>query len=301
MRLSRIRYAFPWRTALVLALIPSLPLLSFWAWFQWELPPLQRYYLVSYWQSSKTADQADAKTQVQWLVKTSPEHKTRILLVNDVADGRQNGAPLELSSAAVGQGWTAIENSPPDSMGSTELKDDLRSVFYDGRGFTQVVYDPVSFIVLEWFLIVYLAVMARGSIGAEWRELRRVVREPEWPSNYERDWPPNRGGIVARIRTRIVSRKSEEKLNFESRKFWTELRQRAIHGQSPNPQPSKGSSEPASTEVRDEVPTSSQPANPLTPAVPKAAPIPHKIFPGSTSSKATQSQPQPWDDSEWID
>ena len=301
MRLSRIRYAFPWRTALVLALIPGLPSLSFWAWFQWELPPLQRYYLVDYWQSSKTAEQPDAKTQVQWLVKAGPEHQARILLVSDIADGRQNGAPLELSSAVVGQGWTAIEKSPPDSLGSAELKDDLRAVFYDGRGFTQVVYDPVSFILLEWFLIIYLAVMARGSISAEWRELRRVVREAEWPSNYERDLAPNREGIIARMRTRIAARKTEEKLNSESREFWTELRQRAIHGQSPNPQPSKGSSEPASTEARGEVPTSSQPANPLTPAAPKPAPIQHKIFPGSTSSKATQSQPKSWDESEWID
>jgi hypothetical protein len=301
MQLSRIRYAFPWRTALVLALIPGLPILSFWAWFQWELPPLQRYYLVDYWQSSKTADQADAKTQVQWLVQTGPGHKARVLLVYDVADGRQSGAPLELSSAAVGLGWTGIEKSPTDSMGSAELEDVLRRDFYDGRGFTQVVYDPGSFILLEWFLIVYLAVMARGSIGAEWRELRRVVREPHWSSNYERDWPPNRGGIVARIRTRIASRKSKEKLDSESRNFWAEFRQRAIHGQSPNPKPSKGSSEPASTKVREEVPTASQPANPLAPAVPKPASVQHKIFPGSTSSKATQSKPQPWDESEWID
>jgi hypothetical protein len=301
MRLCRIRYAFPWRIALVLSLIPGLPILSFWAWFQWELPPLQRYYLVDYWQSSKTADQPDAQTQVQWLLETGPGHKARVLLVYDVGEGRQNGEPLEISSAAVGQGWTGIDKSPTDSVGSAELEDVLRRDFYDGRGFNQVVNDPVLFILMEWFLIIYLAFMTRGAMGAEWRELRRVVPEPQWPSNYERDWPRNPEGIVARIRTRIATRKMEEKLDCESRNFWAEFRQRAIHGQSPNPQPSKGSFEPASTEVRGEVPSASQPANPLTPAVPKPGPVQHKIFPGSTSSEATQSQPQPWDESEWID
>ena len=301
MRLTHIRLAFPWRIALIIALIPGLPILTFWGWFQWELPPLQRYYLVDYWQSSKTVDQPDAKTEVQWLVETGPGHKARWLLVYDVADGRQNGAPLELSSAAVGQGWTGIERSPTDSMGSVELEDVLRWDFYDGRWFSQVVNDPVVFILMEWFLVVYLAFIIWGSIGAEWRELWRVVREPQWPSDYERDWPRNREGVVTRIRTRIASMKSEEKPNFESRKFWAEFRRKVIHGQSQNPEPPEGSSAPVSTQVRVEVPTVLQTLNPLTSTVPKPPTMQHKIFPGSTSSEATQSLPQPWDESEWID
>ena len=58
MKLSRIRFAFPWRIALMLGLLPCLPLLGFWAWFQWEVPPLQRYYLAAYWHSSETANQS---------------------------------------------------------------------------------------------------------------------------------------------------------------------------------------------------------------------------------------------------
>lgn len=42
MKLSRVRDAFPWRVAVILALVLCLPLLAFWAWFRWELPPLQR-------------------------------------------------------------------------------------------------------------------------------------------------------------------------------------------------------------------------------------------------------------------
>jgi hypothetical protein len=301
MRLSRIRYAFPWRIALVLVLILGLPIFSFWAWFQWELPPLQQYYLVDYWQSSKAADQPDAQTQVQWLMETGPGHKARWLLVYDVADGRQNGVPLQLSSAAVGRGWTSIERTPTESMGSAELEDVLRRDFYDGKGFSQVVNDPVLFILMEWFLVVYMAFIVRGSMGAEWRELRRVVREPKWPSNYERDRPRNREGIVARIRSRIATKKREEKLIAESRNFWADFRRQAIHGQSPNPKLSERSFEPASTQVQVEVSTESQPANPLTSTVPKPPPVHHSIFPGSTSSETTQSQPKPWDESEWID
>jgi len=40
MKLSRIWFAFPWRIELILALLPCLPLLGYWAWFQWEVPPL---------------------------------------------------------------------------------------------------------------------------------------------------------------------------------------------------------------------------------------------------------------------
>ena len=68
MKLSRIRFAFPWRIALILAFLPCLPLLGFWAWLRLELPPLQRYYLVAYWHSSETSNQPDAglKSDGSW-------------------------------------------------------------------------------------------------------------------------------------------------------------------------------------------------------------------------------------------
>ena len=46
MKLSRIRFAFPLRIALILALLPCLPLIGFWAWLHWEVPPLQRKRVV---------------------------------------------------------------------------------------------------------------------------------------------------------------------------------------------------------------------------------------------------------------
>ena len=98
MKLSRIRFAF----ALVLALLLCLPLLGFWAWLRWEVPPLQRYYLATYWHSSEDANQLDARTQIRWLMKTAPGRKRKWLLDTDVTEGIQNDLPLELSSVAVG-------------------------------------------------------------------------------------------------------------------------------------------------------------------------------------------------------
>jgi hypothetical protein len=135
MKLHRIRFAFPWRIALIAALLPCLPLLGFWAWFQWELPPLERYYLAAYWHSSETANQPNALTQIRWLMETAPGRKRHWLFAFDVTEGSQNDLPLALSSAAAEQGWTGIERTPAESMDSTELERLLREDFYDGRRF----------------------------------------------------------------------------------------------------------------------------------------------------------------------
>lgn len=103
MKLLRIRGPFPWRMAVILALVPCLPLLTFWAWFRWELAPLQRYYLAAYWDSTEGAKQPGAQTQIRWLLETAPGRKSRWLIASDVTEGRQSGLPLELSAEALGQ------------------------------------------------------------------------------------------------------------------------------------------------------------------------------------------------------
>jgi hypothetical protein len=76
MKLSCIRGAFPWRIAGILALVLCLPLLTFSTWFAWELQPLQRYYLKTYWDSAKDAEQPGSQTQIQWIYETAPEPGT---------------------------------------------------------------------------------------------------------------------------------------------------------------------------------------------------------------------------------
>ena len=60
MQWLRFRAVFPWRIALLFALILTIPLLIFGAWFRWELQPLERYYLPAYWESSEGAKHPEA-------------------------------------------------------------------------------------------------------------------------------------------------------------------------------------------------------------------------------------------------
>jgi hypothetical protein len=121
MKLSHIWRAFPWRMALILGLVPCLPLLGFWAWLRWEVPPLQQYYLMDYWVSSEGAKQPGSQTQVQWLMETAPGRKSRWLFASDVMAKSHIGLSPELSSDAVRQGWVSIEKSPIESVRRPEL------------------------------------------------------------------------------------------------------------------------------------------------------------------------------------
>jgi hypothetical protein len=301
MKLSRIRSAFPWRIAVILALVPCLPILAFWAWFRWEVPPLQRYYFTAYWDSSEGAKQPGTQTQIQWLMATAPGRKRRWCIGSDVTDGSQNGLSLQLSPAAFEQGWVGIEKSSVESMGSAELEGILQQYFYDGESFRQLINEPLLDGVATWVIVAYLAFMLREDIGDEWRHLRRAVEEPKWSSNYGWDWPENREGIVARIRSRIVHLNSVKNVQLQWAKFRAAISRRSSFKKLPIPESLHGSNRPASTEVQGEVPTAPQLANPLPSHSPEPPTHRGTIFPGSSPSDAGHSQPKPWDESKWID
>jgi hypothetical protein len=75
-----VRRAFPWKTTLLVGSIPGLALAMFLVWFRWELPPLQAYYLVTYWESSKCAQKPASTTPIQWLYKAAPGRKSDPLI-----------------------------------------------------------------------------------------------------------------------------------------------------------------------------------------------------------------------------
>jgi hypothetical protein len=301
MKLSRIRFAFPWRITLILALLPCLPLLGFWAWFQWELPPLQRYYLAAYWHSSETANQPNAQTQVRWLMETAPGRKRHWLFAFDVTEGSQNDLPLALSSAAAEQGWTGIERTPAESMDSTELETLLREDFYDGKTFRRLMNEPLVYGVATWVVVAYLAFIMRNDIGEELRQLRREVSEPKWSSEYGADWPENRDGVGARIRSRIAHWINERKSQLTWANFSAAISRRSSLNKSSNPDSIRGSSRPVTKEVQDKVSTAQQPATPLT--LNSAKPLSQRraIFPGLSASDAVRSPSEPWDESKWIE
>jgi hypothetical protein len=190
MKLSRIWDAFPWRMALILALVPCLPLLGFWAWFRWEVPPLQRYYLMDYWASSEGAKQLGSQTQIQWLMEAAPGRKNRWLFAYDVMAESHIALSPELSSVAIRQGWVRIEKSPVESIGSAELEGLLQEDYFDGQSFRQLINEPLLYGVAAWVIVGYLSFVMREDLAYEWRRLRRAVGEPEWGSY----WPENRGG-----------------------------------------------------------------------------------------------------------
>jgi hypothetical protein len=301
MKLSRIRFAFPWRIALIAALLPCLPLLGFWAWLHWEVPPLQRYYLISYWHSSEHANQPDAKTQIRWLMETAPGRKRHWLFAFDVTEGSQNDLPLALSFAAVEQGWTGIERTPAESMDSTELEKLLREDFYDGKTFRQLMNEPLVYGVATWVVVAYLAFMMRDDIGEEWRQLRREVSEPKWSSDYGDDWHDNRDGIGARIRSRFTHWIDERKIQLIWANFSAAISRRSSLNKSFDAESIRGSSRPVLKEVQDQAPTARQPATPLALNSPKPLSQRRTIFPGLSASDAAQSPSEPWDESKWID
>jgi hypothetical protein len=301
MKLSRIRFAFPWRIAAILALVPCLPVLAFWAWFRWEVPPLQRYYFAAYRDSSEGAKQPGAQTQIQWLMATATGRKRRWCIGSDVTDGSQNGLSLKLSPAALEQGWVGIEKTSVESMGSAELEGVLQEYFYDGVRFRQLVNEPLLDGVAAWVIVAYLAFMMKEDIREEWRQLRRAVEEPKWSSNYGWDWPDNREGIVARIRSRIIHCDDVKNVQLKWANFGAAISRRSSLKKLPNPESLRGSCPPASTEVQGEVSTARQLANPLPSHSPKPASQRRTIFPGSSPSDAAHSQSEPWDESEWID
>ena len=219
----------------------------------------------------------------------------------DVTDGSQNGLSLQLSPAAVQQGWVGIERTSVEIMGSAELEGVLQEYFYDGKSFRQLVNEPLLDGVAGWVIVAYLAFMMREDIGEEWRHLRRAVEEPKWSSIYGGDWPENREGIVARIRLRIARWNSVKNVQLQWAKFRAVISRRSSLKKLPNPESLRGSNRPASTEVPGEVSTAPQLANPLPSHSSQLPPPRRTIFPGSSPSDAGHSQSEPWNESEWID
>jgi hypothetical protein len=88
---------FRWWMLAALAILFCFPALPLAAWFAWEMPPLQRYYLMSYLDSTERATQAGATTQVQWLFKTAPGRKHILVINSDVVSANSADPPVRLS------------------------------------------------------------------------------------------------------------------------------------------------------------------------------------------------------------
>jgi len=186
-------------------------------------------------------------------------------------------------------------------MDSTELEKLLREDFYDGKTFRQLMNEPLVYGVATWVVVAYLAFMMKEEIGEEWRQLRREVSETKWASEYGDDWSDNRDGIVARVRSQFAHWINERKAQLTWANFRAAISRRSSLNKSSNAEGVRGSSQPVSREVKDEVSTVRQPATPLASNSAKPLSQRRTIFPGLSASDAAQSPSEPWDESKWIE
>jgi hypothetical protein len=271
------------------------------AWFSWGLPPLQRYYLHAYWHSSWTADDPQGVTEVRWLDLTAPGRKDAWPLDADVANDPFDDSQVSLSYQALAKGWTELRISAPDLVSSVELERFLRRSIYAGRDLRQLLIEPASYACLAVLLVLFAAWRMRDGIRTEWRDLWRVVREPEpvWESGW--DITPYRQPIRARIRNRIAE--SLATLNSKRKRF--PLWGVTTHRSSPR---SEVDSQPAPNLARP----SSSPDDPARLMVPSTSTSDrtaqtktelsgHLVFPGSSPSYVASKDANAWHESEWIE
>lgn len=301
MKLSRLRGAFPWRIALLVALVAGIPLLIFGAWFRWELPPLQRYYLSVYWDSSEGAKHAGNETQIQWLFKAAPGRKKQPVIDADVASGGAGNLSVQLSLSALEQGWTKLEKGPPEMVSSAELEEFLKEYFYGNRSVRQLIVEPLLSGCAALIVLTYIAFMMRRELGAEWRGLCKAVSESGSACDSAWDWPHDKPGIGGRIRSQIDRWNGVRK----HRPYRGDSIAPRNHRSGVNRIPLAGhvGNEDVllSTTVRQRELSALQDGKPSSLDSPKKPPQRQSIFPGAASVRAAHAEPKPWDESQWID
>jgi hypothetical protein len=203
MRPLRFPSRFRWWALAALVTLFGFPALPLAAWLAWEMPPLQRYYLLTYLESTERAKQPGTTTEVQWVYKTASGRKHILVINSDVVSANSADPPIRLSEAAVEDGWTGIEKSDPVQADSARLEQFLQQYIYNGRGYWTLMLEPILFgFAIMMFLI------AGGLKLKEWRgtgskhEQRhgRRTRGPELLSSWRWNWKLKPDGIRWQLR-----------------------------------------------------------------------------------------------------
>lgn len=282
MQWRSFRRAFPWRTVLLLSAAPALALVMFLGWLRWELQPLQRYYLLTYWECSEGLKQPRSATPVEWLYKTAPGRKDKPVIDSDVISGGPWKLSLELSPAAREQGWTELGKSRPEEVASAELQPFFQDYFYDHRSVRKLLAEPLLYAAIAPLLVLYIALMLRKDLGLEWSRLCDEVSDSEFAFH----WKQNRNQFALYIRSwihRVI-----------------EVRMRPLQQgrlDSPTSTPSIRVSDTLQQAQSSAMKVGKKTSSNLTKKQPQRC----SIFPGIASVRATNRQPKPWDKSQWID
>jgi hypothetical protein len=205
MQWAGLRGAFPWRTGLLMCSFPAMALALFIAWFRWELPPLESYYLMTYWESSKTAENPESTAQIRWLYKAAPGRKSEPIIRQDVDSDGSGILPIELSSSARQRGWIQLEKTPIERVKSSELAGFLQEDFYDNRSFRQVIAELLFYVYIIPFVVLYIAIMMRQELVAEWRRLYEELYEDDFAFDSHALWSQLRDQISVWIYRQIAS------------------------------------------------------------------------------------------------
>ena len=298
MRLQRIRRAFPWRTATLLAVLLSAPVLAFAAWFVWEIEPLQSYYLLDYWQCSKEAEKAGSATEIQWLMKTAQGRKSLPAIPSDVTTGKAGNLSLHLSSAAIKSGWIGLEKSAPDLVYSGELKNALGLNIYRDRSYSNFIALPLlEGCTFALTIVAFIIFTTRAELWREWKHLWHEVIAADSFRDDWRDVSPIRHGISRSIAPREWLGKVRSKLaDWTSRSVDKPALEKvaippALQSQSLS---SPANIQPADsrTELSSELPSQAEPKSPTQG---------QSIFPGARRVNGAPQEPVAWDESQWID
>jgi hypothetical protein len=300
MQLSRLRALFPWRIALLLALLPTIPLLVFGVWFRWELLPLERYYLRAYWDSSESAKQPGTKTQLQWLFKAAPGRKSRPVIDVDVASEGMRNLSVGLSASAFEQGWTMLEKGPRQWVGSAELEGFLKEDFYDNRDFSQVIAEPLLYGCTALIVLIYVAFMMKDGLRVEWRKLYADILEPLLVPDSTWDLSLDKRGIAGRVRSWIGRWNGIKSLRFK----WDKTIASTNHYPGMNRDFIAGGmgdhDRRLATTVWQTPLSAPQDCESHSLNQSKKPAQKHSIFPGATSVHNANAHPKPWDESQWI-
>ncbi len=298
MRLQRIRRAFPWRTAAVLAVLLGVPMLVVAVWFVWEIEPLQSYYLFAYWQCSKTANQARSTTETRWLMKTAPGRASQPAISSDVTTGKAGNLSIHLSFAALNNGWIGLGKSAPEQVRSAELEDLLRRYIYGGFSYSNLIAFPLlEGSVAALMIAGFIGFTMRAELWQEWQRLWQKVIAADSSRDDWWDAPPIRHGTSERILSRKWLGKVRSKLADWTRRSIS----KPTSGKVTIPPASQSQSLPSPVNVQ--LADSSTKPSPEPPAqvMPKNSMQGQSIFPGARRANGVQQEPAAWDESQWID
>jgi hypothetical protein len=297
-RFRRIRRAFPWQTAALLAVLLGAPVLAFTAWFVWEIEPLQSYYLLDYWQCSKAAEKAGSATEIRWLMKTAPGRKSLLAIPSDVTTGKAGNLSLHLSYAAIKSGWIGLEKSAPELVYSGELKDALGSNIYRDRSYSNFIALPLlEGCTFALTIVAFIVFTTRAELWQEWKRLWREVIAADSFRDDWRDASPIRHGIsrsiaprewLGKVRSKLAdwTSRSVDKLALEKVAIPPALQSQSLSSPA-NIQPAD-----SRTELSSERPSQAEPKYPAQG---------QSIFPGAQRANGVQQEPIAWDESQWID